>query len=206
MGGFVVHRYPVLVYIIHNRVLDGIGFRGQDQAALIFHYIVSPRPEEPGVGPALIPGNRVLGLVPVAVAVRRGKDGHSFKLFPRQPVEAGTDPLRFQPGFLGVVHVPKVAAAAELGYGALPVYPVGGFFQDPDDFSRRPGLVCLFDAYQHPLPRNGVGEKHGAAVDVGNALALSGIVRHQGFVFPILFQHYSTFSIPIFCRCRPQFS
>ena len=125
------------------------------KAPFVFHDSVGPRPEEPGVGPAPIPGYGVLGLVPVAVAVRGGEDRHSCKLLPRQPVEAGPHPLRFQPGFLGVVHVPEVAAAAELGNGALPVHPVGGFFQDPDDFPCRPGLSCFFDAHQYPLPGNG---------------------------------------------------
>lgn len=112
MGGFVVHRNLNVVYIIYNRVLDGVGLQGKNQAPLIFHHGMGSGPEEPGKCPIPGPGNGILGLVPVAAAAWRGKNGHIRKLLPCQPVETGPHPLRFQPGFLDVIHVPEVAPAA----------------------------------------------------------------------------------------------
>ena len=80
---------------------------------------------------------------------------------------------------------------------------MGGHLQDPDNFSGRPGLIGFFDPQQHPFPGNGIGQEYGAAVNMADALSLRRVVRDHGLVFPILFQHYSTFSIPSFCRESP---
>ena len=189
MGGFVIDADPVLVYIIHNRVLHPVGFRGKNQAAVIFHHIVGARFEEAGVGPALFAGHGILGLVPVAMAVGCRQNGHFLQALPGQPVQAAFHPLRFEPGFLGVVHVPEVAAAAELGHRALPVTAVGGLFQDFHDLPGSPGFARLFDAQPHPLPGDGVGQEHGAALHMGHPLPLGGVIRHQGLVDCVLLQH-----------------
>ena len=48
MGHFVIGGDPVLVYIIHNRILHPVGFLRQDPAAVIFHHVMGACPEEPG--------------------------------------------------------------------------------------------------------------------------------------------------------------
>ena len=166
---------------------------------------MGPRPEEAGIHPALAGGNGVLGLVPVALAAGGGQNGQLLNIFSRQTVQTGFHPVRFQPGLLLIVHVPEVAAAAELGHRALTVHPMGGFFQQLGNFPRRPGLAHRFDAHQRPLPGDGIGDKHGNALDVGNALPLGGIVRNQGFINlildehrPILLRLFSVFSLPLY--------
>ena len=191
VAGFVVDGYPELVDIIHNRILDGIGFLRQNQAPPVFHHIVGAGPKKTGIGAAFFCRHGVLGLVSVAVAVGGGENGHLRQGFPCQPVQAGLHPLRFQPGFLGVVHVPEIAAAAELGDRAFPVHPVGGLFENFHDFSRRPGFLGFFDAQPHPLPGNGVGQEYGAPLHMGDALPFGGVVGDGGFVNLVLNEHYS---------------
>ena len=189
VGGLVVDRDAAAVDVIDHGILYLIRLLGEDQAAGIFHHVVGARPEKPGVGPALLAGHRVLGLVAVAAAVRRGQDGDAFQLLPCQPVQAGLHPGRLQAALLRVVHVPEVAAAAELGHRAGPVDPVGGFFQKLGDLPRRPGLAHHLDAHPHPLAHNGVGNKYSDPLNVRNSLPLGSIVRDHGLVNRILFQH-----------------
>ena len=200
--GFVIGGDAVLVGIIDDRILDPVGLRRQDAAAAVLHHIMGARPEKAGIHPPLFAGYRVLGLVPVAMAVRCRQDGNLLQLLPRHPVQAGSDPFRLQSGLFFIVHVPEVAAAAELGNFTLPVDPVGGFLQNFRDFACGPGLAHRLNADAHPFPGDGIGDEHSDAVDVGNALALGGIIRDDRFVNLILFQHtapsYSGNSIPIF--------
>ena len=189
VGNFVIGGNVVLIYIIHNRILDCIRFPGENQTATVFHHVVGARPEEAGVGPALFAGNGVLGLVPVAVAGGGRQDGNFLQLLPCHPVQAGFHPVRFQPCFFRIIHVPEIAAAAELGHGALPAHPMGGFFQNLRDFSGGPGFPQAFNPYPHPFTDDGVGDKNGDAINVGNALALGGVIRDGGFVDLILFKH-----------------
>ena len=81
VGFLVIDRDPELVHIVHHRVLDGIGLLRENQAPLVFHHIVGPRPEEAGIGPALFGAYRILGFVPVAVAGGGGEDGEFLEGF-----------------------------------------------------------------------------------------------------------------------------
>ena len=125
------------------------------------------------------------------MAVGRGENGHFCETFPCQSVQAGFYPFRLQPGFFFVVHVPEIAAAAELGNGALPVHPMGRFFEDFHDFPCRPGFLGLFNPQTHPLPGDGVGQEHGAALHVGYPLPFGGVVGDDGLVNLIFGKHYS---------------
>ena len=169
-----------------------------------------PRPEESGIHPPLFGGYGVLRLVAVAAQRRGFQNGNFLKMLPGQPVQAGFYPVSLQPGFLLIIHVPEVAAAAQLRHRALTVHPMGGFFQQLGDFSRCPGFPHRFDAHQHPLSGNGIGNKHGDALNVGNALPLCGVIRDNRLVNYILFQHfvspYSGSSMPIFWGRKPHFS
>ena len=189
VGNFVVGGDMELIYIIHYRILHHVRFLGENQAAAVFHHLVGARPEKSGVGSSLFAGHGVLGFVPIAKAGGGGEDGHFLQLLPGQSVQAGFHPLRFQPGLLLIVHVPEVAAAAELGHGAFPVHPVGGFFQNFGDFPRCPGFAQSLNAHLHPLPGDGIGDEHCDAIDVGNALTLGGVVGDDRFINSILFQH-----------------
>ena len=106
-----------------------------------------------------------------------------------QPVQAVRDPLGFQTGFFGIVHVPEIAASAQLGHGALPVPAMRGFFQDLHNFAGSPGFLGLFNPQAHPFPSNGVGDKHRTAFNVGNPLTLGGIVGDEGFVNLVFDEH-----------------
>ena len=185
-GGLVVDADPVLVYIINYRILRGVDLLRENAAAGVFHHVVGARPVEPGVGAPLLHRHRILRLVAVAVAVRGGENGDFRQIFAADAVQAVLHPLRFQPGLLRVVHVPEIAAAAELGDLALPVDPVGGFFQNLHDFSRRPSFLRLLHPDAHLFPGDGVGDEHGAALDMGDALSFGGIVRDLGFVNLVL--------------------
>ena len=178
-----------MVYIIHHRILDRIGGFRQDQAPLIFHYIMGAGPEEACKAPALLLGHGILGLVPVAPALRRCQNGHFREILPADTVQTGFHPLRFQPALLFIIHMPEIAAAAELGNGAFPVYPMGRFFQNFRHFSRRPGFLGLFDPHQHTLTGNGIWNKHGAALNMGHTLSLGGIIGNHRFVNLILNKH-----------------
>ena len=210
MGGLIIDGDAELVNMVDHRVLHLVRLLGEDQTAGIFHHVVGARPEEPGVGPALFAGHGILGLVAVAAQRRGGQNGNFLKMLPGQSVQAGFYPVSLQPGFLLIVHVPEVAAAAELGHGALTVHPMGGFFQQLGDFSRCPGFPHRFDAHQHPLSGNGIGDKHGNALNMGNPLPLCGVIRDNRLVNYILFQHfvspYSGSSMPIFWGRKPHFS
>ena len=195
MAGLVVDGHPILVYIINHRVLHRVGFRRQNPAAFVFHHLVGAGAVEAGEGSALLRRHGILSLVPVAPAVGGGQNGHFCQIFPGQPVQAGLHPLRFQPGLLFIVHVPEIAAAAQLGHGALPVHPVGGFFQNFQDFSRCPGFPGILDAQPHPLPGDGVGQEHGAALHMGNALTLGSVIRDHRLINSVLFQHQSLASM-----------
>ena len=186
---FVIGSHPILVDIIHNRSLHGIGLLRQNIAAVIFHHLMGACPKESGIRPTLFLRHGVLRLVPVAKAGGSRQNGHFFQLLPGHPVQAGFHPLRLQPGLLLVIHVPEIAAAAELGHGALPVHPVGGFFQNLRDFPGSPGLLRLFNPHPNPFPGNGVGDEHGAALNVGDALSLGGVVGDDSFVNFVFGQH-----------------
>ena len=189
MSGLVVDGNMKSVYIIDYRVLHGVGFLRKNPAAGIFHHLVGARPEEPGEGPAFLLGDRILGFVPVAQAGGGRQNGHRIQILSGQPVQAVRDPLGFQPGFLGIVHVPEIAASAQLGHGALPVPAMRGFFQDLHNFAGSPGFLGLFNPQAHPFPGNGVGDKHRTAFNVGNPLTLGGIVGDEGFVNLVFNEH-----------------
>ena len=182
MLDFVVNRHPELVDIIHNSTLYPVRFLRQDQAAAVLHHLVRTCPEEARIGLALGFRHRVLGLVPVAMAGGSGEDGNFLQAFAADPVQAVQDPVCLQAGFLFVVHVPEVTAAAELGHRALPVDPVGGFFQNFHGFRRCPGLLGFLNPDPDFLTPDGIGNKYGAALNMGNPLTLGGVVRDQGFI------------------------
>ena len=83
----------------------------------------------------------------------------------------------------------KGAAAAELSLGAGPVHPVGGGLQELHQPPGGPGPGRLDNADFAPLPGDGVGHKDGAALDVGNPLALRGVVLYDGGVDLIFIEH-----------------
>ena len=181
-GLLVIDRHVILVYIIHHNGFDPIRLLRQNQAAVIFHHLVGTRPEKSGVGPAFLAGHGVLGLVPVAIAGGGLQNRHRIQLFAAHAVEASPHPLRFQAALLLIVHVPEIAAPAELGHRTGPVHPMGGFFQNFRDFSRGPGLAHQGDFQPYPLPGDGIGDEYGAALNMGNALALGGIVGDLRFI------------------------
>ena len=185
-GGLVVDADPVLVYIINYRILRGVDLLRENAAAGVFYHVVGARPVEPGVGASFFHRHRILRLVAVAVAVGGGENGDFRQIFAADAVQAVLHPLGFQPGLLGVVHVPEIAAAAELGDLALPVDPVGGLFQNLHNFPRRPRLLRLLHPDAHLFPGDGVGDEYGAALDMGDALSFGGVVRDLGLVNLVL--------------------
>ncbi len=205
MGHFIIGSHPVLVYIIYDRILDPVRFLRQDQAAVIFHHIMGSGPEESCVGTVFLRCHGVLGLVPVAAAGGGGEDLHLVQILTADPVQAGAHPLGLQPGFLLVVHVPEIAAAAELGNRALPVAAVGGFFQDLHDLSCCPGLSGVFNADPVLFPGDGIGDKDRAALDMGNALTLGGVIGNDRFINCVFCQHNSI-SMVMFRGFSPDFS
>ena len=98
--------------------------------------------------------------------------------------------------------MPEVTAAAELGNRAFPVYPMGRLFQHLYDFAGRPGLLGFFDADSDLFPGDGIGDKDGAAFDMGDALSFGGIVRDNSFV-NLIFDQHSLVSIMILRGVRP---
>ena len=186
----IVYGNATFVYIIHNNVLDPVRLLRQDPAAVIFHHLMGPRLEESGVGPSLFAGYGILGLVPVAQAGGGRQDRHLIDGFSADAIQAVFDPLGLQSAFLFVVHMPEVTAAAFLRHRALPVHPVGGFFQDLGDLPRRPGLPGLLDTHQDLLPGDGIGDEHSTPFNVGNSLSFRGIVRDFRLVNLIFQQHW----------------
>ena len=175
-----------MVYIINNKILHPVGILRQDQAALVFHHGVGAGLEKARVNSALAACHGILCLVPVAMAIRGREDLHAFQAFPAQTVQAICYPLGLQPGFLFIIHVPEIAAAAELGHGTFPIHPMGGFFEDFHNLTGGPTLLGHFDADFIHFAGDGIGDKNGAAVDVGHTLALGSIVGDGGFVNLIL--------------------
>ncbi len=95
VGSLVINGDMKLVYITDNNIPNGVAFLREDPAAVHFHHVMGACPKESSVSPSLFDSNRVLGLVPVAKAGRRGQDGHFFQGFPADPIQAGADPLCF---------------------------------------------------------------------------------------------------------------
>ena len=111
------------------------------------------------------------------------------RFFTGHPVQAGPDALHLEPRFLFVVQMMEVTAAAELRHGAGPVDAVGGFFDDLDDLTGGPGLLGLLNADLADLPGDGVGDEDGAALDLCNALAFTGVVHDLGGINLVFGQH-----------------
>ena len=189
VGGFVIHRHPVFVDIIHHNRFDPVGFLRQNPAAGILHHLMGPGLEESRVGSALFPGHRVLGLVPVALTGGGRQNGQTFQVFAADAVQAVGNPLGLQPGFLFIVQVPEITAAAELGNGAGPVHPVRGPFQNLHNFSGSPGFPGLFNAQLHPLSGHSIGQEHHAALHMGNALALFRVIG-DGCLVDLIFEKH----------------
>ena len=205
VGGFIVNGHIVLVNIIYDNGFDLVRLLGQDPAAVHLHDLVGALLEEAGVGLPVFSGHRVLGLVPVALTGRGRQNGNLFQVFPADAVQAIFHPLRFQTALLCIVHMPEGAAAAELGNRAGPVHPVGGPLQNFRNLPRRPGLPYQGDTEIYPFPGYGIGHEHGAAFNMGNALALGGIVRNHGFVNLIFDQHSFSFKSLVNCHlCFPE--
>lgn len=81
------------------------------------------------------------------------------------------------------------AAAAELALGTGPVHPVGGDLQNPADSPGGPGFGGLCDLDFTDLPGDGIGDEDGAALHMGNSLALDGVICDGGGVNPVLNEH-----------------
>ena len=186
---FVIGGNAILVYIIYNRILHPVGFPGKDQATVIFHHLVGSCPEETGVGSALFACHRILGLVTVAVAGGCRQNGHRLQRLAADAVQGLANPLRFQAGLFFIIHMPEVTTTAELGHGALPVHPMGRFFQHLHDLTGCPGLLSFLDADFIALPANRIGQKHGTAFHMGNTLAFGRVVGDHRFVNFVLLQH-----------------
>ena len=182
VGGFVIDGHMVLIYIIHNNGLDPVGLLRQNQAAVVFHHIVGAGAEEACIGTVFLCGHRVLSLVAVAAAGGRGQNGHGFQLLAADAVQAVSHPFGLQTGFFFIIHVPEIAAAAELCNRAFPVHPVGGFFENFNDFPRCPGLAHQLNTNPAAFPGYRVGNEDSAALDVGDTLPLGGIVGDGGLV------------------------
>ena len=145
--------------------------------------------EETGIGPAFLASYGILGLVAVAVAGGGGEDGHFLQRFAADAVQGLTDPLRFQPGLLSIVHMVEIAAAAAGGDGASPFHPVGRFLQNLHDLACRPGFAYLFNADTAFFSGDGIGDEHGAALHMGNTLTFGSIIRNNGFINLVFCQH-----------------
>ena len=78
--------------------------------------------------------------------------------------------------------MPEVAAAAELGHGAFPGDPVGGLFNDLHDLTGGPGLLGFLDANLHGFTGHGIGDEHGAALNMGHTLTFRGVIGDDRFV------------------------
>ena len=207
MGHFVIGWDAVAVHVGDDDILHLIHLRRQDSAAVVFHHAVGAGLEESGVGPALVAGHRVLGLVAVAVAGGGGQDGNSFQALAADSVQASADALRLQPGFLLIVHVPEVAAAAELRHGAFPIHPVRRTLQNFHQLAGGPGLLGLLDAHPNPFAQDGIGDEHGAALDFCHGLTFGGVVADYGLVNFVFYQHGQSSVSIIMCRGRrPIFS
>ena len=189
MGSFIIDGNAVVVYIIYYKLLDFVCFRRQDQAAVVLHHPVGACPEKACVRPAFFAGHGVLGLIAVAVAGGCGQQRYFLQAFAADAVQRLLDPVRLQTALLGIVHVPEVAAAAQLGHRAFPVDPVGRFFQKLGDLACRPGFLCLFNAHQAPFADQRIGDKHGAAFNFGNALSLGGVIHDHRFVNLVFCKH-----------------
>ena len=68
LGLLVIGGDPIVVYIIYNDLFDQICVLRENQTALVFHDLVCTCPKKAGKHPVFLTGNRVLGLVSVAVA------------------------------------------------------------------------------------------------------------------------------------------
>ena len=181
-GGFVIGIDPILVHIVDHGGFHKIRLLRQDQTALILHHLMGARTVEPGEGLVLLGGYGILGLVAVAGGIRGGVDLDGVQCFAPQPVQTGAHSLCFQAALLFIVHVLKIAPAAQLGNGADPVDPVGGTLQDLDDLAACPCLSRFLNADLAELPGDGIGHEDGAPLNFGNTLPLGGIVHDAGGV------------------------
>ena len=125
MRRFIIGRNVEAVHVVNDHILHPIHLLRQDHAPIIFDNLMRSRPEKPGKRPVFMAGNRILRLIAIALTGGCRQNRKLLQIFTAYPVQAITNPLRLQPGFLGIVHVVKIAATAKLCHGTFPIDSVG---------------------------------------------------------------------------------
>lgn len=139
-------------------------------------------------------GDGELGLVAVALARRRRRQGDERQVLPADAVQGVRHALRLDAALRRIAQVPEIAAAAALGIRTEPGAAVRRGREDTLDAAIGRVPADVRDAQVVFLVRRGVRHKDGAAVHPADAEALAREAGDGGTVNFVLFQHM----IPLF--------
>ena len=193
-GGLIIGRNAPAAGIAQDGAARLLGAGRLDAAVLHGDDVVRSLFKKTRLDAGLPHGDGELGLVAVALARRRGRQGDERQVLPADAVQGVRHALRLNAALRRIAQVPEIAAAAALGIRTEPGAAVRRGREDTLDAAIGRVPADMRDAQVVFLVRRGVRHEDGAAVHPADAEALAREAGDGGAVNFVLFQHM----IPLF--------